>query len=70
MSLSRVVVDCLRQLNFESTNSSENLIVDVLSAKLPTLHGPKGCIGPEDCQLWHRDQPDKNFAGKSFARPR
>ena len=43
--------------------------MDVLSAKLTALLGPKGCIGPEDCQPWQRDRTGKNFAGKSLARP-
>ncbi len=29
--------------------------MDVLSAKLMALLGPKGWIGPEDCQPWQRD---------------
>jgi len=33
--------------------------VDVLSAKLMALLGPKGWIGPEDCQPWQRDWLDQ-----------
>jgi len=33
--------------------------VDVLSAKLLALLGPKGWIGPEDCQPWQRDWLDQ-----------
>ena len=33
--------------------------MDVLSAKLMALLGPKGWIGPEDCQPWQRDWLDQ-----------
>ena len=33
--------------------------MDVLSAKLLALLGPKGWIGPEDCQPWQRDWLDQ-----------
>jgi len=33
--------------------------VDVLSVKLMALLGPKGWIGPEDCQPWQRDWLDQ-----------
>jgi FAD/FMN-containing dehydrogenase len=33
--------------------------VDVLSAKLLALLGPKGWVGPEDCQPWQRDWLDQ-----------
>jgi FAD/FMN-containing dehydrogenase len=33
--------------------------VDVLSTKLMALLGPKGWIGPEDCQPWQRDWLDQ-----------
>jgi len=33
--------------------------VDVLSTKLKALLGPKGWIGPEDCQPWQRDWLDQ-----------
>ena len=33
--------------------------MDVLSAKLVALLGPKGWIGPEDCQPWQRDWLDQ-----------
>ena len=33
--------------------------MDVLSAKLMTLLGPKGWVGPEDCQPWQRDWLDQ-----------
>ena len=33
--------------------------MDVLSAKLMALLGPKGWIGPEDCQPWERDWLDQ-----------
>lgn len=33
--------------------------MDVLSAKLMALLGPKGWIGPEDCQTWQRDWLDQ-----------
>jgi FAD/FMN-containing dehydrogenase len=33
--------------------------VDVLSEKLMTLLGPKGWVGPEDCQPWQRDWLDQ-----------
>ena len=33
--------------------------MDVLSAKLMTLLGPKGWVGPENCQPWQRDWLDQ-----------
>ena len=33
--------------------------MDVLSAKLMALLGPKGWVGPEDCQPWQRDWLDQ-----------
>ena len=33
--------------------------MDVVSTKLMTLLGPKGWIGPEDCQPWQRDWLDQ-----------
>jgi hypothetical protein len=59
MSLSLTVVDYRGWLYFAKINSSENSIVDVLSAKLMALLGHKGCIGPEDCQPWQRDWLDQ-----------
>ena len=46
-------------MNFAKIDSSENPIVDVLSTKLMALLGPKGWIGPEDCQPWQRDWLDQ-----------
>ena len=43
----------------QKNDSSENPIVDVLSTKLIALLGPKGWIGPEDCQPWQRDWLDQ-----------
>ena len=45
--------------------------MDVLSAKLMALLGPKGWIGPEDCQPWQRDWLDQyGEAPLGVARPK
>lgn len=43
----------------KKNDSSEDPIVDVLSKRLMVLLGPKGWIGPEDCQPWQRDWLDQ-----------
>lgn len=55
LSLNLTVLDYYRSLNFAKNDSSEILIVDVLSKKLMALLGLKGRVGPEDCQPWQTD---------------
>ncbi len=46
-------------MNFEKIDSSENLVLEILSTKLTALLGFKGWIEPEDCQPWQRDWLDR-----------
>ena len=57
--LSLTVLDYRGRLLCAKIHPSENPIVDVLSTKLMALLGPKGWIGPEDCQPWQRDWLDQ-----------
>ena len=50
---------------------SYNPVVDVLSTKLTALLGPKGWVGPKDCQPWQRDWLDQyGEVPSGVARPK
>jgi len=55
----------------QKTNFSYNLVKDELSTKLTALLGPKGWVGPKDCQPWQRDWLDQYGETPSgVARPK